>query len=266
MYKLNELKRRLFSLYKRCYWSVYKKRKNQQIVFVAGMQRSGTNMLMNILEQSIATDVYHERDPRAFDNYKMKDLGVINSLIQQSKEPAFVIKSLFELQDLKDLQNRFPHTQIIWIVRDYNDTVNSMNVSFNNMEKQVLRIVNNNTDEWFAQGISEKTLQILNDVVYPGLGDPSAAALQWYFRNILFFEQEFHNNKNVLLVPYEQLVNHPQTEIRKICHFIDLTYTSKMANKIFSSSINKKNSPELDANVNQLCHDLQKRFKTQYEV
>ena len=38
----------------------------QQHVFVAGMQRSGTNLLMDVLDASHATQVFHETDPRAF--------------------------------------------------------------------------------------------------------------------------------------------------------------------------------------------------------
>ena len=53
-------------------------------VFVAGVQRSGTNMLMDALERSFETDVYHERDPRAFDNYLMRPPEVIARLHARS--------------------------------------------------------------------------------------------------------------------------------------------------------------------------------------
>lgn len=43
-------------------------------VFVAGMHRSGTNMLMEVLDWNGLTDVYHEADLRAFTpGYEMRD-------------------------------------------------------------------------------------------------------------------------------------------------------------------------------------------------
>ena len=53
-------------------------------LLVAGVQRSGTNMVMDVLERSLETDVYHERDPRAFDNYEMRPLEVIRGLRARS--------------------------------------------------------------------------------------------------------------------------------------------------------------------------------------
>ena len=44
-----------------------------QHVFVAGMQRSGTNLLMDVLDASAATQVFHETDPRAFERYVVID-------------------------------------------------------------------------------------------------------------------------------------------------------------------------------------------------
>src|SRR5688572_22752173 len=41
-------------------------------VFVAGVHRSGTNMMMDILERSWETDVLHESDSRAFEDNLMR--------------------------------------------------------------------------------------------------------------------------------------------------------------------------------------------------
>ncbi len=73
---------------------------NKQCVFVAGVQRSGTNMLMDIMERSMETDVYHERDHRAFQSYEMKLTDVIHQIFKKSISPVFVIKALCELARL----------------------------------------------------------------------------------------------------------------------------------------------------------------------
>jgi len=67
--------------------------KNRSRLFVAGMQRSGTNMLMNVLEESLATDVFHERDPCAFHDYQMREYPVIQGLVDQSPGMRFRYQS-----------------------------------------------------------------------------------------------------------------------------------------------------------------------------
>ncbi|NOR79409.1 MAG: hypothetical protein GQ529_01035 [Methyloprofundus sp.] len=71
----------------------------------------------------------------------------------------------------------FQPAKTIWIVRDYHDVVASMLKSFGNMEKQVLRILNDNSDEWLGQGMSDKTRDELIGLAELGMGDASASAM-----------------------------------------------------------------------------------------
>ena len=131
----------------------------RQVVFVAGMQRSGTNMLMDTLERSFSTDVYHEWDGRAFDNYQMKDRATIQRLLEDSCGQQFVIKALCELQDLTQLMTDFDDSRTLWIFRDYQDVVNSMIRSFGNMDAQIFRLVDDpDSEAWLGNGMSEKPM------------------------------------------------------------------------------------------------------------
>ena len=65
--------------------SFVRKHERSVCLLVAGVQRSGTNMVMDVLERSYATEVYHERDPRAFANYQLREEEVIQSLIAHSR-------------------------------------------------------------------------------------------------------------------------------------------------------------------------------------
>jgi hypothetical protein len=97
---------------------------SRRMIFVAGVQRSGTNMLMDVFEKSLQTDVFHERDRRAFDNYLMRPTSIIRQLYDQSPAPFFVIKALCELQRLESLLKEFAPSKAIWVVRDFEDVVN----------------------------------------------------------------------------------------------------------------------------------------------
>lgn len=258
-----ELIRRMFLWTKKAYWLQAKfNHYEQERIFIAGMQRSGTNMLMDILEKSWETDVYHERDSRAFDNYQMRDRHTIQKLINQSRAPKFIIKALCELQDLKELMEYFKPAKVIWIVRSYDGVVASMLKSFPNMEKQAIRIVHKGSKEWLGRGMTDETRNKLKDIIHEGMGDSSASALQWYFRNILFFDQQFDKDQRVLLISYEDLVTRPEINVKKICHFIGITYRPRMISDVFTHSIKRRNLSEIDPKARELCSELQSRFNS----
>jgi len=230
-------------------------------VFVAGMQRSGTNMLMDVLEQSMETDVYHERDPRAFADYQMRDRAVIQGLIDRSKACIFVIKALCELQDLGALMERFAPARTVWIYRDYNDVVNSMMRSFEGMADQVRNIAGDrNSSSWRGRGMSDDTHRLVRGIAGPLLTDASASALQWYFRNILFFEQGFDTDPRVMLVRYESLVTQPQEEFARIFRFLGADYTPRVSRQVSAGSIGKHEQPAIDPSITAVCDELFARF------
>lgn len=230
-------------------------------VLVAGVQRSGTNMLMDILEKHWEVDAYHERDPRAFDNYAMRDWPVIERLMARSGHPVFAIKSLFELQILPELMTRMAPARTLWIVRHHHDTVNSTLKSFSrNLVPRINRALKPDTDEWLGGGMSPTTRERLAPLVHPEMKPADAAAIQWYFRNILFFEHGFDRNAAVLPIGYEHLVTDPETQIRRLCDFLEIPYQPRMSRGIYASSIGKRRKPVLSPEVESLCEELAGRF------
>ncbi len=235
--------------------------KPSSVLFVAGMQRSGTNMLMDALESSLVTDVYHEWDERAFTNYQMKDRAVIHRLFEQSRGQVFTIKALCEVQDLTELMSAFKPAKVIWIFRKYEDVVNSMMRSFANMDQQIIRLADDpNSEAWLGKGMSEATHAILKRIVRPGISLASASALQWYIRNVLFFEQHFETNEKVLPVIYEDLVGNPVTELRKVFEFSGIQYSGRISANIHGASVGKQQPMPVDEQIAELCASLQERI------
>ena len=236
-------------------------------VLVAGMQRSGTNMLMDVLERSWDTDLYHETDARAFDVYEMRPRPVIHALIARSPAPVFVIKALCELDQLKSLLDEFAPAKSVWMVRDYNDAVSSALVSFRNFSAQVGRIAGDrNADGWRGRGMSDATHALVRSLYTPEMDDASAAALIWYFRNILYFEQGLHHDPRVLLAHYENLVSAPQTAFPRIFDFLELDYSPFVSRKVFASSIRRRSPPPIAEPVRALCEALSARLRAVHDT
>lgn len=231
-------------------------------VFIAGTQRSGTNMMMDVLERSMETDVYHEHDPRAFVKYRMRPVEDIRSLQERSVASHFVIKSLLDLQDLPSLMDTFGPAKTIWLLRDFNDVVNSMLKSFRNQSQQILRIAADRTsDEWLAQGISNETHARIRDLADDKLDNASAAALLWYIRNVIFFDKGLNHDSRVKLVAYESLVTAPHVHFPEIFAFLRLRYSTRISRGIYATSIRKGSPPAIREPVRQLCEDLLFRFR-----
>lgn len=231
-------------------------------VFVAGHQRSGTNMLMDTLERSYETDVYHERDSRAFSHYQMREPPVIRELYEASQYRCFIIKALCELQDLPELMGYFERARTIWMVRNYRDVVNSAVRSFPDFAKYARCLADDPAAAgWRGKGMSEETRNLVRSVVHPEISETSAAALQWYVRNTLFFEKGLDRDARVLLVSYETLVHSPDTEFRRIFDFAGIRYSPWMARNTFSTSIGKNQEPEIETSIRKLCDAMMARFE-----
>jgi len=157
----------------------------------------------------------------------------------------------------------FQPAKTIWIVRHYNDVVNSMLRSFNNMAKQVQRIAKNpGSGGWLGEGISNETHNVIKSLTTSDLDDSSASALQWYFRNRLFFDQSIDCDERVLLVGYEKLVTSPTEEFERIFRFAGIDYTPRVSRKVSPRSIGKNPAPKIATPIREVCDDLLNRFRT----
>lgn len=234
---------------------------NSTRVFVSGIQRSGTNMIMDVLERSMETDTYHERDNRAFDNYQMKDRKIIHQLIESSTSQLFVIKSLCESQYLRSLMDEFEPSKALWVVRHFDDTVNSLMISFSGFAERIKLIAKDrNSCGWRGRGMSNETHEIIRKFADNNINEATAAALKWYYRNILYFEQQLENDPRVKLIFYEKLVTDPVDEIKEISDFLGLKYHRRVHRWVSPRSIRRRLPPEIDSNVRELCSALLSRF------
>lgn len=236
-------------------------------LLVAGVQRSGTNMVMDVLERSYSTEVYHERDPRAFENFQLREEQVIRHLISRCRSPLIVVKCLMESQKLAQLMDAFVPSRALWVYRDYRDVVNSMLRSFGNQAKQVRRIAaDRNADGWLGECMSDATYALVAELATDDLDDASAAAIQWYFRNIRFYEQQLDQNPDVLTVHYDDLVTAPAEQFKRVFEFAGIGLSPRVLKHVSASSIRRRPPPVLRADVEALCQQLYTRLQEDNRV
>ena len=88
----------------------------RQVSFVFGCQRSGTKMVMWVLEKSPATRIYHENHASAFSDFQLRPDPIIRALVQASPAPAQIFKPICDSHRAGELLNQHPGSRALWIV------------------------------------------------------------------------------------------------------------------------------------------------------
>ncbi|HMM46964.1 MAG TPA: sulfotransferase [Thiobacillaceae bacterium] len=233
-----------------------------QHVFVAGMQRSGTNLLMDVLDASAVTQVFHETDPRAFERYEMRDTAVIRKLAQSCPAPIFVIKALCELDRIRALMEGFNPARTLWMVRDWRDSAASATKSFGNFVPQWRRLADGDASDWRGRGMSAATRELLAALYRDDATEAEGAAIMWFYRNELFFEQRLAADPRVRLVFYEDLVQQPAREVAAVYEFLGLAKPdAAVVGRIHARSVRHRVPEGVSPAVADLCDDLLSRFR-----
>jgi hypothetical protein len=231
-------------------------------VFVAGVHRSGTNMMMEILERSWETEVFNEFDSRAFDDYIMRDESIIRRLADRSAAPIVVVKALHEAHDLRHLMEAFAPAKAIWMFRSFYDVINSSLRRWpgrgDGRRNKIDAIVRDrNSADWRGCGMTDETHRLVCENYRPGIDDATAEALFWLYRNQLYFDQAFDRDPHVLPVSYERLVGDDGSYGAFLARFLGLDFTRAMQRVPHSESVRRHAPPPMDPAVEALCKRMQ---------
>lgn len=231
-------------------------------VFILGIQRSGTTMLMFAFHLHPEIAVYDEsRDSSSFLDFRLRSMEVTEQLIAASPFPVACFKPLADSHLAAQLLNRFPSARCIWALREYGDVANSFLRKFPHATRAIrLVCAGQEGGGWFQEGISEETGNILRNLPWQIFSEYDFACLVWWARNRLFFEQHLDKEKRVLLLRYEKLVTTPEESLRAITNFIGIPFSTKMIRYIHARSISRHSPPEINQSVQKLCDELTASF------
>ena len=117
--------------------------------------------------------------------------------------------------------------------------------------------------DWRGAGMSVETQCFLQEVVAQDIDERSAAALMWYYRNVLFFEQGLHRDPRVRLVCYDDLMSAPHDVLPDLFGFAGITYSPRCARLVGAPTYPRaaEASPLISSLVAARCTDLTTRFR-----
>lgn len=238
-------------------------------VFVVGVQRSGTNMVLRGLEQDPAVEVHNENDRRVFDRFQLRDDDVVRAVVHRSRHALVLFKPLCDSHRTVDLLEAMAAPALpvggparaVWVYRGAEGRARSAVQKFGDVNRRVLSEIarGEGGDRWQAQGISEDTLELVRRCDPPRLTPESAAALFWVVRNQLFLDLGLHRRHDVHLVGYERFVHDPEEEAAALAAFLGITADYGLWAHADGRALRVPRL-DLDRRVRAACEELEARL------
>lgn len=250
---------------------------NPGILFIAGCQRSGTTLMYEIFQKDFGAAVYPEfsrlSDPSDPEKLRLLPLEKVRNIFSDSKTKLIISKPLVESQNLNKLLTYFKGSKAVWMYRDYKSVAKSNIKHFgkHNGLHDLTPMINRDPNNWRSERLSDEVFREIKKFYSPDMDAYDAAALFWYARNSLYFEQELQKNRNVILLSYEELVSKPEKIIRELYHFIDQKFPGeRIIRDIHSEAVSRGKSISLNPEIELLCNTLYSKLKEeqnkQYEL
>jgi len=233
-------------------------------VYVVGLQRSGTNMLMRGLDAAPQFEVRNENDKRVFHRFRLRSDAVLSATIRASRHAYVIVKPLCESHRVDELLALpgLPPGRALWVWRDVDDRARSEVAKFGTSNLDALRAVAAGTigDGWQGQRLDAETRALVAGFDYTAMSPHTAAALFWYVRNDLFFRLGLDRRDDVLLCSYDALVTDPEAVTRRLCAFLDLPYDPRLCAHVERRVPARRRPLDLDPRVRALCDELTDRL------
>lgn len=235
---------------------------NTTPVFIAGMQRSGTTMLMNVFHMRRDTAVFDEaRSSAVFSDFRIRSTDILRQSIESQRFPAACYKLICDSHKITDLLREFPDAKVLWMYRSPRNNADSQLKKFAEPVRAIKLVhADRPGGGWFAEGVSDEVREVVQSLDAESLSDFDWACLNWWARNILFFELGLEGDKRVRLLCYEDLVQNPRAILRDVVSWIGLPEDNRSFRFVDSRSLAEKDTPPLDPRVDALCTSLLEKF------
>lgn len=225
-------------------------------VFVVGLQRSGTNMLLRGFDRAPEFEVHNESDRRVFRRYRLRSEDLLRDTVRSSRHRYVLFKPLCDSHRTPELLAlpAVPAGKAIWIYRDVDDRARSTIAKFGDSDLQAMRRVVAGQGEpiWQGQRLSDETLRRLRTFRYDTMSRETAAALLWYARNSLFFDLGLDRRPDVRLVSYDRLVAEPDLVGQELCRFLGLPWRPDLFAHVQRRHQSRRPMP-IDPAARELC-------------
>jgi hypothetical protein len=232
-------------------------------VYIFGAQSSGTTMLDLCLGASPECENLGEIDRRAFQDYSLREISVIERLIAECPYRFLIFKPLKDSHRVRELLALRPDAKAVWAFRNFADRINSaLHKRFKRRPLEILAAFRNGDwEHWQFQGMSPETAETLLRCDLDETSQSDAAALMWWVRNSLYFDQGLDRDPRVRLWSYDRFVRAPEPELRALLAHLGAEFHPHMLRGVHAQSIGKHPAPRINGRILELCDAMLERLE-----
>jgi hypothetical protein len=263
--------RRARALSKRVARSLVRARPDQRrVVLIFGCQRSGTTMLQQtFLDRSWRVLILEEHDRRLIgpapgpEETAWQEYSTVLRRIRRLPFEVVAAKPLVESASATTLMDAAGTVKAIWMLRRYPEVAQS-NVSrfgLDNPFRDLRPIRARDMRDWRYKGVTEETWKAVTALSSRRLTPFDAAALFWWTRNQLYFDQRLAEDDRIRILRYERACNQPDEVIRSLSSHIDVALPLGSITSRVRTQPTPAETRELDPEIEQLCRKLWDSFK-----
>lgn len=234
-------------------------------VFLFGLPRSGTNMMVRGFDVAPEFEVYNDGDRRAFHRHRLREDDIVRDLVLRSRHRYVLFKPFLDnhriLALLDELGTPVP-PRILWAYRDVDGRARSALRKFGPAATNALREIaaGRGSHHWQARGLSDHSLELIRGVDWSRAGPADGAALLWYVVNRQLFELGLDRRDDVLPVSYDTMVRAPEATMRGVCRFLGLRWDPALVAEVDQRSRVPREPLPIDPRIRDLCASLASRL------
>lgn len=234
-------------------------------LYVVGVQRSGTNMLVRGLEVAPEFEVHNENDRDAFDRFRLRSDEQIRTIVTRSRHEYVLFKPLCDSHRIGELLDDLgtPSAgRAIWAYRGVDGRVRSALAKFGDSNLRALARIASGTGDhlWQAQGLSAESRDLIGCFDYASMSPATAAALFWLVRNQLYFDLGLEGRDDVALASYDAMVRAPEPTMRGLCAFLGVPYDPGFVAHVEARAPKERTPLDIDPEVRTRCDAMQERL------
>jgi len=177
-------------------------------------------------------------------------------------------KPLVESASATALMGAAGAVKAVWMLRHYRGVARS-NVSrfgMDNPYRDLQPIRSRDALDWRYRGATEETWETVTALLNRRLTPFDAAALFWWTRNQLYFDQRLWEDDRIRILRYERACNQPDEVIRSLSAHIGVALPLGSIASRVRAQPSRPETRDLDPDVERLCRKLWDSFEGRPEL
>lgn len=241
-------------------------RDRRSVAFIFGCQRSGTTMVQQtLLDRSWRVLIMEEHDRRLVgdDETTWQEGGVVFRRIHALPFEVVAVKPLVESYRAAQLLDTAGSATAIWMLRHYLDVSHSnlRRFGLDNAHRDLEPFRMGDMLNWRCRGATAETRERVIELLRDGLDPLNAAALFWWTRNQLYFDQRLFEDQRVRILRYERVCSRPEEVVNALSRHIGVPLPIRSTVPRVRSQRSDTAPSGLSHEVERLCAEMWESFE-----